>query len=337
MAAVVWPSLSRVAVTLPTATSPGQAWALASQATSWMICAADLDPAVIAVGGFGPVIRRGRRVVEQRADILKQGRLVALEREHIVAATVDDRLRRRPLAVHGVSRDGAAVKAEQRQQLRQGRDLAAVDLALAEDEPLLAAPGADHMEWATTSAPVERPPGGLAVDRHHLPDPRGERRDEAAEAGLERCGVEQAEQARERVVAGDATRQGEEPTQERLLRSPEFRHVDARLGTGQYRSQRDQHQLKQIVALRIARARIGQIRKARPKPLHPAPPEPFGAAQADPATKKFYKFLMRFPWPIGSCCPSISADPSFVGFVSSATNLVPGDTNGEQDVFIRRR
>ncbi len=153
----------------------------------------------------------------------------------------------------------------------------AVDLALAQDEPLLAGPGADQMEWATARAAVERAAGGLAVDRHHLPDPGGEGCDEAPEAGLERCGVEQAEQARERVVARDAARQGQEPTQERLLRSPELRHVDARLGTGQYRSQRDQQQLKQIVALRIARARIGQIRKARPKPLHPAPPEPFGA------------------------------------------------------------
>jgi Tol biopolymer transport system component len=35
--------------------------------------------------------------------------------------------------------------------------------------------------------------------------------------------------------------------------------------------------------------------------------------------------------------PSISADGSVLSFVSSATNLVPGDTNGVDDVFVRDR
>jgi len=34
---------------------------------------------------------------------------------------------------------------------------------------------------------------------------------------------------------------------------------------------------------------------------------------------------------------SISADGRFVAFLSDATNLVPGDTNGQQDVFARDR
>jgi len=38
-----------------------------------------------------------------------------------------------------------------------------------------------------------------------------------------------------------------------------------------------------------------------------------------------------------SCAPSISADGRFVGFVSSASNLVPGDTNGMCDTFVRDR
>jgi Tol biopolymer transport system component len=36
----------------------------------------------------------------------------------------------------------------------------------------------------------------------------------------------------------------------------------------------------------------------------------------------------------GSASPSISADGRFVAFNSEATNLVPGDTNGGQDVFV---
>ena len=35
--------------------------------------------------------------------------------------------------------------------------------------------------------------------------------------------------------------------------------------------------------------------------------------------------------------PAISADGRFVAFGSAATNLVPGDTNGDFDVFVRVR
>ena len=37
----------------------------------------------------------------------------------------------------------------------------------------------------------------------------------------------------------------------------------------------------------------------------------------------------------GSWAPSISADGRFIAFQSEATNLVPGDTNGQIDVFVR--
>ena len=35
--------------------------------------------------------------------------------------------------------------------------------------------------------------------------------------------------------------------------------------------------------------------------------------------------------------PKLSADGLFVAFWSAATNLVPGDTNGADDVFVRTR
>jgi hypothetical protein len=38
-----------------------------------------------------------------------------------------------------------------------------------------------------------------------------------------------------------------------------------------------------------------------------------------------------------SAKPSLSADGRFVAFVSEATNLVPGDTNGQYDVFVHDR
>ncbi len=39
----------------------------------------------------------------------------------------------------------------------------------------------------------------------------------------------------------------------------------------------------------------------------------------------------------GGSSPALSADGRFVAFVSAATNLVPGDTNGIIDVFVRDR
>jgi Tol biopolymer transport system component len=39
----------------------------------------------------------------------------------------------------------------------------------------------------------------------------------------------------------------------------------------------------------------------------------------------------------GSFSPAISADGRFVAFTSHASNLVPGDTNGADDVFVRDR
>src|SRR5690348_9023637 len=39
----------------------------------------------------------------------------------------------------------------------------------------------------------------------------------------------------------------------------------------------------------------------------------------------------------GSGTPALSADGRFVAFVSSGSNLVPGDTNGQGDVFVRDR
>src|SRR5207247_7550333 len=39
----------------------------------------------------------------------------------------------------------------------------------------------------------------------------------------------------------------------------------------------------------------------------------------------------------GSGGPAISADGRFVAFASYASNLVPGDTNGDADVFVHDR
>ena len=161
------------------------------------------------------------------------------------------------------------------------------------------------MQRIAPRAAVERAARGLAIDGHHLPDPGRERGHEPAETGLEPDRIEQTEQAREGVVTWDPARQGEKPTQERLLRPTKFRHVDAGLRAGQSRRERNQQDLQEIVALGVAAARVGQIRKARPKPLHPAPPKLFGRMQ----TRTPRKTILQTPSaiPLGSAARVIAA------------------------------
>lgn len=135
------------------------------------------------------------------------------------------------LAVHRVGGDRAAIEREQRQEFGQGRDLVAVavDPALAQDQALLAGPGADQMQRAGPCTTVERAADGLAVDRHHLVDPGGKGCHEPPEASLKRFGVQQAEQAGEGIVTRDAARQAHEATEQRRLGLAEQGHVDAGL------------------------------------------------------------------------------------------------------------
>ena len=155
------------------------------------------------------------------------------------------------------------------------------------------------MQRPAPALAVEAAPGRLAVDGDDLTGPSllGESRDEAAETGLEGVGIEQPEDPREGVVARDAAFQVQKAAQQRLLGAPEQGHVDAAFGAAQRRRQRDQQDLHQIVALGIARARVDQILETRPKPLHAAvlPKSKAAAHQAHTESKRFYKFLMRFP------------------------------------------
>ncbi len=172
------------------------------------------------------------------------------------------------MAVHRVGGHDPAVEREQRLDLVAGGG----HFLLAQHQALPDRPGAHQVQRPAAALAVEAAPGRLAVDGDDRTGPGllGKRRDEAAEAGLERVGIEQAEDPREGVVTRDAAFQAQQATQQWLLGAPEQRHVDAAFGAAQHRRQRDQQDLQQIVALGITRARVDQILKARPKPLHAA-------------------------------------------------------------------
>ena len=83
--------------------------------------------------------------------------------------------------------------------------------------------------------------------------------------------IEEPEQPAERVVARRAVLQFQEPAQELQLRSGEFRHVGAVFGAAQHSAQRDQQHFQQVVACRVAGARVPQILETGFEAFHRRP------------------------------------------------------------------
>ena len=75
-----------------------------------------------------------------------------------------------------------------------------IDRDLAEDQPLLAAPGADHVQRRAGRGAVERAPQGLAIDRDHPLMSLGETPHEGLETLAELLRVQEPKDAAERVV-----------------------------------------------------------------------------------------------------------------------------------------
>src|SRR3954464_13607794 len=124
----------------------------------------------------------------------------------------------------------------------------AVDRHLTEQQALLRGPGMDHMQRRLARDAIERAPQRLAVNGHHPPQGLGETLHEAAEAGLERLRVEQAEHSAEGVMAGSAMPQAQILAQVRRFDLSEQRHVRAILAARQQSAERDHQQLMQVVA-----------------------------------------------------------------------------------------
>src|SRR4051794_37192711 len=180
--------------------------------------------------------------LEVLPDSLKGAAMVRLEHEKIVGALGPDPLGDGLLAAHRVQGDDAAVEVQGAEQLGDGRDLVrlAVDRALAERQPAPARPGADQVQWAVLVTAAARAPHGLAVDRDHLAlDPVRQRLRPAGEAGLERVRVDEHEHPPERVVRGDAVRQGEEGPEPGLLAAAVERDVLPALRAGDHGADRD--------------------------------------------------------------------------------------------------
>src|SRR4051812_47631934 len=106
----------------------------------------------------------------------------------------------------------------------------------------------DHMQRRLARGTIERAPQRLAIHGHHAPQALSETLHEAAEAGLERLRVEQAEHSAEGVMTGRAMTQAQKLAQVRRFDLSEQRHVRAILAARQQSAERDYQQLMQIVA-----------------------------------------------------------------------------------------
>ena len=115
--------------------------------------------------------------------------LVALERQHVVALLFDDLLGDLGLTAHRVDGDDAALDAQQRQQLRDRRDLVGLRLGghLPEHDAVGRRPGTDEMQRRQAGGAVMRAAQRLAVDGDDLSgDHLSNRGDPATKAVLER-------------------------------------------------------------------------------------------------------------------------------------------------------
>lgn len=119
----------------------------------------------------------------------------------------------------------------------------------------------DHLQRRVALAALVGPSHGFAVDRHHAgkldPIGLGKRRSKLSKGLREGFRIEVAEDAAERIVAGNAVLQPQELPQQRFLGAAEQLHIGCAFRSAQHRSQRDNQDVEQLVQ-RIRRTRIGQ-------------------------------------------------------------------------------
>ena len=209
--------------------------------------AADLDPAVIAVGGLQPVDRRCRRHVREVArDLGVQRRPVGLDGQEVIRAFRPDRSCDPGLAAHGVDRDQSA---GQRQALQQQWDR--LDLVgfpghglLTQHQTLAAGPSGHEVQRLAPLGAGMAAARGLAVDGDNVGLHLAQRLHPRHEAGLEQLGIERVDHVVQRVVGRDAVPEGQEPAQERQLLAAPQPCLDKVVRPGQGRGQHQQQELR---------------------------------------------------------------------------------------------
>ena len=150
---------------------------------------AGLDAAVIAVDDGRWPWSYCWRDHRETAHVAMQRSLVALQRQGIVAALIDDLLGDGALAIERVGGHDRPFQRQHLQQLRHRGDLVRFRIGgdLRQHQPLLAAPGADHVQRRLAAGLIEGAAQNLAIDRHDACALLGKPRHEAAESAARNC------------------------------------------------------------------------------------------------------------------------------------------------------
>src|SRR5271165_4301313 len=197
-------------------------------------------------------------IVEETAYVVVQRALVALQRQRMVAALLDDLAGDLALAVERVGGHDRAFQGKHLEQSRDGFDLVRLGVGgdLRQHHALLTAPRADHVQRRLAAGAIERAAQNLAIDGDNTFNLLAKARHEPLKRGAELRRIKLAEQPAERVMAGQPVRQLEEPAQERLLRLREHRHVRRALPAAQHRTQRDHQKLVEVMQRGVAGSRV---------------------------------------------------------------------------------
>ena len=143
----------------------------------------------------------------------------------------------------------------------EGLVLALGHRPLGDGDARTGAEGGDDVQRRAAGGAVEGAAQRLAVDGEHPVAGGAEVVEEGLEGAPEGRRIEQAEHPGEGVVARQAILQAQEFPQQRLAVLGELGEVDAALRAADRRDQRDRQDVEQLVPLRIAPPRVGDLSK----------------------------------------------------------------------------
>ncbi len=190
-----------------------------------------------------------------------QAGLVALQRQDVIGALVDDLGGDLALATDGVDGHHGPLDHQEIQELRNGDDLVrlVLDPGLSQNHVLLGAPGRDHVDRRLRAGLLVGAPERLAVDRDDILGEAHQGGRPGDEAALELLRVQHREDVAELVVRGRSGREGAETTQKIQLVIAVSGDLDPALAAGQHTQEREQQHLVQRIEHLGALARVLQI------------------------------------------------------------------------------
>ena len=191
-------------------------------------------------------------VQEGVLDCLQQARLIALDRQQVVATLGDDLVGDELLATHSVDTDEKALEVEGRQEFGNGHDLVALagHFLLAEDQPQVGGEGAYHVQRILPTIP--RAAGRLAIDGEGATQGGYHPADPAAKRGFELLGIEEPENAQESVLGRHPVLQHQEAAQPSFTHPRPMRDVFDRVRIGEGRGNSHHQDLPEVMQRPIA-------------------------------------------------------------------------------------